>query len=170
MVRLHAGLKAVQADLVEDAEDRVGIDGAERQVDDALAMRNQGIAVALVRTRRPVFHLARSMLMLGMPASWVIGMQAGLPGGVVMTGFWISPLLILTSALHLMHYWTPFKPIEKGGVVTAGNASQQNDAAAACLVVAEDKLEARREDIRHSIARVDQGDGVHAERALLPPR
>ena len=33
------------------------------------------------------------------------------------------------------------KPIDKGGVVTAGNASQQNDAAAACLVVAEDKLE-----------------------------
>jgi acetyl-CoA C-acetyltransferase len=32
------------------------------------------------------------------------------------------------------------KAIEKGGVVTAGNASQQNDAAAACLVVAEDKL------------------------------
>jgi acetyl-CoA C-acetyltransferase len=31
------------------------------------------------------------------------------------------------------------KPIE-AGVVTAGNASQQNDAAAACLVVAEDKL------------------------------
>ncbi|MFN3431681.1 MAG: hypothetical protein ACK46X_17225, partial [Candidatus Sericytochromatia bacterium] len=26
-------------------------------------------------------------------------------------------------------------------IVTAGNASQQNDAAAACLVVAEDKLE-----------------------------
>ena len=32
------------------------------------------------------------------------------------------------------------KPLE-GGVVTAGNASQQNDAAAACLVVAEDKLD-----------------------------
>ena len=32
------------------------------------------------------------------------------------------------------------RPLEKGGVVTAGNASQQNDAAAACLVVAEDKL------------------------------
>ena len=31
------------------------------------------------------------------------------------------------------------KPLE-GGVVTAGNASQQNDAAAACLVVGEDKL------------------------------
>jgi acetyl-CoA C-acetyltransferase len=33
------------------------------------------------------------------------------------------------------------KAIEKNGVVTAGNASQQNDAAACCLVVAEDKLE-----------------------------
>jgi acetyl-CoA C-acetyltransferase len=33
------------------------------------------------------------------------------------------------------------RPIEKDGVVTAGNASQQNDAAAACLIVAEDKLE-----------------------------
>jgi acetyl-CoA C-acetyltransferase len=33
------------------------------------------------------------------------------------------------------------KPLMKDGVVTAGNACQQNDAAAACLVVAEDKLE-----------------------------
>ncbi len=32
------------------------------------------------------------------------------------------------------------RPIMEGGTVTAGNASQQNDAAAACLVVAEDKL------------------------------
>ena len=32
------------------------------------------------------------------------------------------------------------KPIAKDGTVTAGNACQQNDAAAACLVVAEDKL------------------------------
>jgi len=34
------------------------------------------------------------------------------------------------------------RPIVAGGTVTAGNASQQNDAAAACLVVAEDRLEA----------------------------
>ncbi len=32
------------------------------------------------------------------------------------------------------------RAIEKGGVVTAGNASQQNDAASACLVVSEDML------------------------------
>lgn len=33
------------------------------------------------------------------------------------------------------------RPIMKDGIVTAGNACQQNDAAAACLIVAEDKLE-----------------------------
>lgn len=33
------------------------------------------------------------------------------------------------------------RALTAGGTVTAGNASQQNDAAAACLVVAEDKLE-----------------------------
>lgn len=32
------------------------------------------------------------------------------------------------------------RPLMKGGIVTAGNSSQQNDAAAGCLVVAEDKL------------------------------
>ena len=34
------------------------------------------------------------------------------------------------------------RALVKDGVVTAGNASQQNDAAAACLIVAEDKLAA----------------------------
>jgi acetyl-CoA C-acetyltransferase len=33
------------------------------------------------------------------------------------------------------------QPVQKGGTVTAGNASQQNDGAAACLVVAEDVLD-----------------------------
>ncbi len=32
------------------------------------------------------------------------------------------------------------RPVRKDGTVTAGNAAQQNDAAAACLVVAEDQL------------------------------
>lgn len=34
------------------------------------------------------------------------------------------------------------KPLMENGTVTAGNAAQQNDAAAACLIVAEDRLEA----------------------------
>ena len=33
------------------------------------------------------------------------------------------------------------RALNEGGIVTAGNASQKNDAAAACLVVAEDKLQ-----------------------------
>jgi len=33
------------------------------------------------------------------------------------------------------------KVLQKGGIVTAGNAAQQNDAASACLVVSEDRLE-----------------------------
>ncbi|MGV9674086.1 acetyl-CoA C-acetyltransferase [Nocardia sp. NPDC003482] len=33
------------------------------------------------------------------------------------------------------------RPITPGGTVTAGNASQQNDAASACLLVAEDRLD-----------------------------
>ncbi|MBL0730674.1 acetyl-CoA C-acetyltransferase [Piscinibacter sp. HJYY11] len=36
------------------------------------------------------------------------------------------------------------KPVMKEGTVTAGNACQQNDAAAACLVVAEDRLASLR--------------------------
>ncbi len=39
-----------------------------------------------------------------------------------------------------MEVLAKLRPIMKGGVVTAGNAAQQNDAASACLVVAEDKL------------------------------
>lgn len=38
------------------------------------------------------------------------------------------------------------KPVMRDGTVTAGNSSQQNDAAAACLVVAEDKLAELRLD------------------------
>ncbi|WP_151448041.1 acetyl-CoA C-acetyltransferase [Lacisediminimonas profundi] len=41
-----------------------------------------------------------------------------------------------TTAESLMK----LNPLMRGGTVTAGNACQQNDAAAACLVVAEDKL------------------------------
>ncbi len=33
------------------------------------------------------------------------------------------------------------RPLMQGGITTAGNASQQNDAAAACLIVSEDRLD-----------------------------
>ncbi|WP_405849662.1 acetyl-CoA C-acetyltransferase [Streptomyces sp. NBC_01518] len=40
------------------------------------------------------------------------------------------------------HTLAGLRTLMPGGTVTAGNSSQQNDAAAACLVVAEDKLDA----------------------------
>jgi drug/metabolite transporter (DMT)-like permease len=55
----------------------------------------------LVETRRPVYQLARSLMMLIMPASWIIGLQAGV-GGAVFAAFWSAPLLVLAfSALIL---------------------------------------------------------------------
>ena len=53
---------------------------------------------SLWRTRRPVFQLARSLLMLGMPACWIIGMQLGVRATTVMALFWLSPLFILLLA------------------------------------------------------------------------
>jgi acetyl-CoA C-acetyltransferase len=50
------------------------------------------------------------------------------------------------------------RPVIKGGTVTAGNASQQNDAAAACLVVAEEKLaELKLEPIAYVIGWASAG-------------
>ena len=53
---------------------------------------------SLWKTGRPVFQVLRSMLMLGMPASWIIAMQLGVGGGTLMSVFWMSPLLILAFA------------------------------------------------------------------------
>ncbi len=52
----------------------------------------------LWQTRRPIFHLARSLLMLVMPASFALSLQAGLPAGSVWAVFWIAPLLALGLA------------------------------------------------------------------------
>lgn len=53
---------------------------------------------SLWRTRRPVFQFARSLLMLGMPASWIVGMQFGVHSATLMSIFWLSPLFILGLA------------------------------------------------------------------------
>jgi drug/metabolite transporter (DMT)-like permease len=54
--------------------------------------------VSLWRTGRPVFQFARSLLMLGMPASWIVGMQVGVHPATLMAVFWLSPLFILVLA------------------------------------------------------------------------
>lgn len=58
---------------------------------------------SLLGTRRPVFQLARSLLMLGMPAAWVVGMQSGMAPTTLMCVFWLNPLLLLLLAWIFLH-------------------------------------------------------------------
>ncbi len=57
---------------------------------------------SLWRTSRPVYQLLRSLLMVGMPASWIFAMQSGVDGGLLMAIFWVSPLLVLVLARLLL--------------------------------------------------------------------
>lgn len=53
---------------------------------------------ALWRTRRPLFQLSRAALMVGMPACWIMGLHRGLSPSVLMSVFWLAPLMILALA------------------------------------------------------------------------
>lgn len=59
-------------------------------------------APALWRTRRPGLQFGRSMLMVGMPASWVVASQLGVPPSTLLAVFWLSPLLVLLLARVLL--------------------------------------------------------------------
>jgi drug/metabolite transporter (DMT)-like permease len=53
---------------------------------------------SLWRTRRPLYQLARSSLMLCMPAAWIVATQLGVHPGTVLSIFWLAPLLVLWLA------------------------------------------------------------------------
>jgi hypothetical protein len=55
------------------------------------------MGTGFVRTRRPVLHLARSLLMVVMPVSYILGSR-DVPGGPFMGIFWIAPVLVLVFA------------------------------------------------------------------------
>jgi drug/metabolite transporter (DMT)-like permease len=50
---------------------------------------------SLVRTSRPVYQLGRSLLMLGMPASYVFSFARGVDPRLLTSVFWLSPLFVL---------------------------------------------------------------------------
>jgi drug/metabolite transporter (DMT)-like permease len=54
----------------------------------------------LVRTKRPVFQLARSLLMVTMPGAYVISMYAGVPTDFMWSVFWTTP-----AAVMLLSWW-----------------------------------------------------------------
>jgi drug/metabolite transporter (DMT)-like permease len=59
--------------------------------------------LSLVATRRPVFQIARSLLMLIMPMSYILGVSRGMDSGTLLAVFWIAPLLVLVCAVVFLH-------------------------------------------------------------------
>jgi drug/metabolite transporter (DMT)-like permease len=53
---------------------------------------------ALWHTKRPVFHVMRSLLMLTMPAAVIVAQADGVDIDTVMAVFWAAPLLIIALA------------------------------------------------------------------------
>jgi acetyl-CoA C-acetyltransferase len=110
--------------MIETAENVARDCGITREASDAFAVESHRRAAAAWREDR----FAEEVVGVSVPQ------RKGDPVMVVQDeGFRADASLQSLAAL---------KPIMKGGVVTAANASQQNDAAAACLVVAEDRLSA----------------------------
>jgi drug/metabolite transporter (DMT)-like permease len=58
--------------------------------------------LVLVRTRRPVLQIARSSLMLVMPAAWIFSLQRGLTPDTMLAIFGVAPLIICTLATVLL--------------------------------------------------------------------
>lgn len=56
----------------------------------------------LWRTARPGYQMVRSMMMLVMPASFVISLSVGVPTATTMAVFWLSPVLIIVIARFLL--------------------------------------------------------------------
>jgi acetyl-CoA C-acetyltransferase len=108
--------------MIETAENLARAYAITREAADAFAMRSQRRAAAAWAEGR----FAREVVAVKVPQrkgdALVVDRDEGIRGDTT-----------LESLAKL-------KPIMKDGTVTAGNACQQNDAAAACLVVAEDKL------------------------------
>ena len=110
--------------MIETAENVARDCGITREASDAFAVESHRRAAAAWREDR----FAEEVVGVSVPQ------RKGDPVMVVQDeGFRADASLQSLAAL---------KPIMKGGVVTAANASQQSDAAAACLVVAEDRLAA----------------------------
>ena len=106
----------------ETAENLAGDYGISREAADAFAMRSHQRAAAAWREGR----FAHEVVSVAVPAKKGEALHFARDEGI--------------RAETTMETLAKLKPVLKGGTVTAGNASQQNDAAAACLVVAEDKL------------------------------
>jgi acetyl-CoA C-acetyltransferase len=108
--------------MIETAENLARDHGITREASDAFAARSHRRAAAAWAEGRFDKELVRVQVPQRKGDALVVDKDEGVRGD--------------TTAESLSR----LRPIMKDGVVTAGNACQQNDAAAACLVVAEDRL------------------------------
>jgi drug/metabolite transporter (DMT)-like permease len=58
--------------------------------------------MALLHTRRPVFQLSRSLLMVVMPAAWLIGLSQGVGPRTMIVFLLLVPLLVLLAAARFL--------------------------------------------------------------------
>ncbi len=108
--------------MIETAENLARLHHISREESDAYAVRSQQRAAAAWAAGR----FADEVVPVAVPQKKGEALAFARDEG-------IRPETSLESLSKL-------RPLMKDGTVTAGNSSQQNDAAAACLVVAEDKL------------------------------
>ena len=110
--------------MIETAENLAVRYGVSREASDEFALRSQQRAADACSEGR----FADEIVGVEVP-------QRGSPPSTFLEDEGIRPATTLEGLGRL-------RSIRPDGIVTAGNASQQNDAAAACLVVAEDALDA----------------------------
>lgn len=110
--------------MIETAENLARDYGISREQADAYALRSQRNAQAAWDSGRFAEEVVPVSVAQRKGAPLIMDRDEGLRGDTT-----IESLAAL-------------RPLMPGGIVTAGNACQQNDAAAACLIVAEDRLEA----------------------------
>jgi acetyl-CoA C-acetyltransferase len=108
--------------MIETAENLARDYGISRDAADAFALRSQQRAAAAWETGRFAAEVVPVSVPQRKGEAIIVDRDEGIRADTT-----------LQSLAKL-------KPVMKDGTVTAGNACQQNDAAAGCLVVAEDKL------------------------------
>jgi drug/metabolite transporter (DMT)-like permease len=62
---------------------------------------------SLWRTERPMFQLCRSILMVGMPAAWIMGTKLGVTTPAMLSVFWLSPVILLLMAWGALGEFAP---------------------------------------------------------------
>ena len=119
--------------------------------------------LVLVRTKRPVLRIARSLLMLVMPASWIFALQRGLTPDTVLAIFGVAPLIICTLAVVLLkEHPTPGIWVSAGLVSAGAMFCLPLDARPSLLAVAAALISASSFSLYVVMTRMLRGEDLRA--------